>query len=205
MANRFTNFKMFRNNTLEKWYDNTKLSGKFGKAFGAFERSILSQIEGIMMDKERILRRTQVKRSLYRVFGKSNDSHSMTESGETKVVLPGGKSNSYIKDLDENIFDDDDFYHQLLREVIEHKTSSIDPNDQVAMGRQWLAIQKLRNKIKKKVDTKASKGRRVRYHVHNKLVSFMAPIDHGAMNDDARTEIYQTFGDLKYPEEEKKI
>ncbi|KAM8977173.1 protein AATF isoform 2-T2 [Pelodytes ibericus] len=190
MAKRFADFKTYRNSTLQKWHDKTKLSGKIGKGFGAFERSILTQIEQIMMDKERLLRRTQTKRSLYRVLGKPQlDSQlSMPESvpGETMDIQTEGKSNSHLKDLDEEIFDDDDFYHQLLRELIERKTSSIDPNDQVAMGRQWLAIQKLRSKIKKKVDTKASKGRKVRYHVHSKLVSFMAPIDHSTMNDDAR-------------------
>ncbi|XP_044142310.1 protein AATF-like [Bufo gargarizans] len=74
------------------------------------------------------------------------------------------------------------------------------------MGRQWLAIQKLRSKIKKKVDTKASKGRKVRYHVHSKLVSFMAPIGHSAMNDEARTELYQSlFGQIKSSESERKM
>ncbi|XP_053562797.1 protein AATF [Bombina bombina] len=189
MAKRFADFKTYRNNTLQKWHDKTKLSGKIGKGFGAFDRSILTQIEQIMMDKERLLRRTQTKRSIYRVLGKSEpDSQSVQEfvPGETMEAQPEEKSNLRLKDLDEEIFDDDDFYHQLLRELIERKTSSIDPNDQVAMGRQWLAIQKLRSKIKKKVDTKASKGRKIRYHAHSKLVSFMAPIDHSTMTDDAR-------------------
>ena len=30
--------------------------------------------------------------------------------------------------------------------------------------RQWLELQKLRSKVKKKVDTKASKGRKIRYY-----------------------------------------
>ncbi|XP_075445615.1 protein AATF isoform X2 [Ascaphus truei] len=209
MAKRFADFRTYRNSTLQKWHDKTKLSGKIGKGFGAFERSILTQIEQIMMDKERLLRRTQTKRTLYRVLGKSlQDSQAVPESvpGGEMDTQPEGKSNAHLKDLDEEIFDDDDFYHQLLRELIERRTSSIDPNDQVAMGRQWLAIQKLRSKIKKKVDTKASKGRKVRYHVHSKLVSFMAPIDHSTMNDDARTELYQSlFGNIKYPEKEKQI
>ncbi|KAM4701747.1 protein AATF [Discoglossus pictus] len=209
MAKRFADFRAYRNNTLQKWHDKTKLTGKIGKGFGAFERSILTQIEQIMMDKERLLRRTQTKRSLYRVVGKpQQDSQSVPESvpGETMDIQPEVKSNTHLKDLDEEIFDDDDFYHQLLRELIERRTSSIDPNDQVAMGRQWLAIQKLRSKIKKKVDTKASKGRKIRYHVHSKLVSFMAPIDHSTMNDDARTELYQSlFGKIKCLEEEKLI
>ncbi|MGH0188425.1 UNVERIFIED_CONTAM: hypothetical protein FKN15_029474 [Acipenser sinensis] len=81
----------------------------------------------------------------------------------------------------------DRLMYKLLRELIEKKTSALDANDQVAMGRQWLAIQKLRSKIKKKMDTKASKGRKVRFHAHSKLVNFMAPIDHSTMNDDARS------------------
>uniref|UniRef100_F6YE22 Mediator of RNA polymerase II transcription subunit 27 n=1 Tax=Xenopus tropicalis TaxID=8364 RepID=F6YE22_XENTR len=193
MEKRFASFRTYRNNTLQKWHDKTKLSGKIGKGFGAFERSILTQIEQIMMDKERLLKRTQTKRSFYRILGKPLDSPSVPETVPNEAVdfQQEGKSNSHLKDQDEEMFDDDDFYHQLLREVIERKTSSLDPNDQVAMGRQWLAIQKLRSKIKKKVDTKASKGRKIRYHVHSKLVSFMAPIDHSTMNDDARKELYK--------------
>ena len=32
--------------------------------------------------------------------------------------------------------------------------------------RQWLELQKLKTKIKKKVDTRASKGRRIRWRLH---------------------------------------
>ncbi|PNI47500.1 AATF isoform 3 [Pan troglodytes] len=189
MAKRFADFTVYRNRTLQKWHDKTKLaSGKLGKGFGAFERSILTQIDHILMDKERLLRRTQTKRSVYRVLGKPEpaaqpDPESLPGEPE---ILPQAPANAHLKDLDEEIFDDDDFYHQLLRELIERKTSSLDPNDQVAMGRQWLAIQKLRSKIHKKVDRKASKGRKLRFHVLSKLLSFMAPIDHTTMNDDAR-------------------
>nr|XP_021144405.1 protein AATF isoform X2 [Columba livia] len=205
LAKRYADFRTYRNSVLQKWHEKTKLaSGKTGKGFGAFERSILTQIDHILMDKERLLRRTQTKRSVYTVLGKKEqESHPVPESlPENSEVLPPSDSNRHLKDIDEEIFDDDDFYHQLLREFIERKTTSLDPNDQVAMGRQWLAIQKLRSKIKKKVDRKASKGRRIRYHVHSKLVSFMAPIDHCTMNDDARTELYRSlFGKMASPEE----
>ncbi|XP_054430811.1 protein AATF [Pteronotus mesoamericanus] len=205
MAKRFADFTVYRNRTLQKWHDKTKLaSGKLGKGFGAFERSILTQIDHILMDKERLLRRTQTKRSLYRVLGKPEPAaQPVPESlpGQPEI-LPEAAANAHLKDLDEEIFDDDDFYHQLLRELIERKTSSLDPNDQVAMGRQWLAIQKLRSKIHKKVDRKASKGRKLRFHVLSKLLSFMAPIDHTTMNDDARTELYRSlFGQLNPPDE----
>ncbi|GAB1296597.1 Protein AATF [Apodemus speciosus] len=194
MAKRSADFTIYRNRTLQKWHDKTKLaSGKLGKGFGAFERSILTQIDHILMDKERLLRRTQTKRSAYRVLGKPEPVPEPVAEilpGEPEI-LPQVPANAHLKDLDEEIFDDDDFYHQLLRELIERKTSSLDPNDQVAMGRQWLAIQKLRSKIRKKVDRKASKGRKLRFHVLSKLLSFMAPIDHTEMNDDARANITQ--------------
>ncbi|XP_072503054.1 protein AATF isoform X1 [Notamacropus eugenii] len=197
MAKRFANFTTYRNRTLQKWHDKTRLaSGKLGKGFGAFERSVLTQIDHILMDKDRLLQRTQTKRSVYRVLGRAEPvAEPIPKSlpGQPEI-LPEVPANAHLKDLDEEIFDDDDFYHQLLRELIERKTSSLDPNDQVAMGRQWLAIQKLRSKIHKKVDRKASKGRKLRYHVLSKLLSFMAPIDHTTMNDDARrNKVKQSF------------
>ncbi|XP_049558236.1 protein AATF isoform X3 [Orcinus orca] len=178
IAKRFADFTVYRNRTLQKWHDKTKLaSGKLGKGFGAFERSILTQIDHILMDKERLLRRTQTKRSIYRVLGKPEPAaQPVPESlpGQPEI-LPQAPVSAHLKDLDEEIFDDDDFYHQLLRELIERKTSSLDPNDQVAMGR---------------------------FHVLSRLLSFMAPIDHTTMNDDARTELYRSlFGQLNPPDE----
>ncbi|XP_030288931.1 protein AATF isoform X1 [Sparus aurata] len=193
MAKRFAAFQPYRDATLQKWHDKTRLTmGKGNKGFGAFDRNILTQVEQVLMDNERLVRRTQTRRSEFRVLGKKEApavvSESFADGEEAGQQL---KANAHLKDLDEDIFDDDDFYHQLLRELIERKTSASDPNDQVAMGRQWLAIQKLRSKIKKKVDTKASKGRKVRFQIHSKLVNFMAPVDHSSMSDEARSELYR--------------
>ncbi|XP_068599749.1 protein AATF [Brachionichthys hirsutus] len=195
MAKRFAAFQPYRNATLQKWHDKTRLTlGKSRKGFGAFDRSVLTQVEQVLADRERLVRRTRTRRSEYRVLGKKEALVFVAEP----VLLRGPEepeprleANAHLKDLDQDIFDDDDFYHQLLRELIERKTSSVDANDQVAMGRQWLAIQKLRSKIKRKVDTKASKGRRVRFHPHSKLVNFMAPVDRSSVGDEARSELYR--------------
>nr|XP_057929191.1 protein AATF [Doryrhamphus excisus] len=187
-AKRFAAFQPYRNATLQKWHDKTRLStGKSG-SFAAFERNIVTQVEHVLMDNERLVRRTQTRRSEYHVLGKRDSSATVTPQGAEAASL---KANPHLKDVNEDIFDDDDFYHQLLRELIERKTSTVDPNNQVAAGRQWLQIQKLRSKMKKKVDTKASKGRKVRFHVHAKLLNFMAPMDHSSMNDEARSELYR--------------
>ncbi|TRY59336.1 hypothetical protein DNTS_026117 [Danionella cerebrum] len=197
MAKRFAAFQPYRDATLQKWYDKTRLTaGKSNKGFGAFDRNILTQVEQVLMDSERLVRRTQTRRSEYAVLGKpelvtpQTDSSAITEGEAAELAV---KANMHLKDLDEEIFDDDDFYHQLLRELIERKTNATDPNDQVAMGKQWLAIQKLRSKIKKKVDTKASKGRKIRFHIHSKLVSFMAPVDNSSMSDEARSELFRSL------------
>lgn len=55
--------------------------------------------------------------------------------------------------VDTEVFDDTDFYQQLLRDVIDARGTS-GAND-------WMVIQK-QKKAKKKVDTKASKGRKLR-------------------------------------------
>lgn len=188
MAKRFAAFQPYRNATLQKWHDKTRLAaGKSSKGFGAFDRSILTQVEQVLTDSDRLVRRTQTQRSEYRILGKM-EAAALAEGEEAERQL---QANAHLKAVDEHVFDDDDFYHQLLRDLIEHKTSAADPNDQVALGRQWLAIQKLRSKVRKKVDTKASKGRKVKFQTHNKLVNFMVPVDNSTLSDRGRTELYR--------------
>uniref|UniRef100_A0A8C3Y2S9 Apoptosis antagonizing transcription factor n=1 Tax=Catharus ustulatus TaxID=91951 RepID=A0A8C3Y2S9_CATUS len=166
IAKRYRDFRTYRNSTLQKWHDKTKLAtGKMGKGFGALERSVLAQIEHVLLDRERLLRRTQTRRSLYTVLGKQEQQPEPgpePEPGPDTSVRRGWFPWSMLGDplCSEGVF-------------------------LFCIPRQWLAIQKLRSKIKKKVDRKASKGRRIRYHVHSKLVSFMAPLDLCTMNDDA--------------------
>ena len=204
MAKRFAAFLPYQNATLQTWHDKTRLTaGKSSKGFGAFDRNILAQVEQVLVDRDRLVRRTQTQRSEYRILGKKEAPPRtcvvFTEEGEAERQL---RANAHLKDVDEDIFDDDDFYHQLLRELIEHKTSAADPNEQVALGRQWLTIQKLRSKMRKKVDTKASKGRKVSFQNHAKLVSFMVPVDNSTLSDRGRTELYRgLFGQVTMSKE----
>ena len=52
--------------------------------------------------------------------------------------------------------------------------------------RHWAQLRKLRTKLKKNLDTKASKDRKIRYNVHKKLVNYMAPIDRCSFTDEAK-------------------
>ncbi|CAG10268.1 unnamed protein product, partial [Tetraodon nigroviridis] len=197
MAKRFAAFQPFQSATLQKWHDRTRLSaGRSGRGFGAFDRNVVTQVEQVLADRERLVRRTQTPRSEYTVLGKK-EAPALAEGEEAQRQL---QANAHLKAADEDVFDDDDFYHQLLRELIQHKTSAADANQQVALGRQWLAIQKLRSKIRRKVDTKASKGRKVQFQTHSKLVSFMVPVDRSSLSERGRSELFRgLFGQTPAP------
>ena len=48
-------------------------------------------------------------------------------------------------------------------------------------------------KVKKVVDTKASKGRKMRYTIHEKLQNFMAPEDRGRWGERQRGELFASL------------
>lgn len=88
---------------------------------------------------DKVLARTRVRRTKGSRIGYIDDG----EGEEAKESVP--------------IFDDTDFYQQLLRDVIDSRSS----NDVETGADDWLVMQRQR-KAKKRVDTKASKGRKLR-------------------------------------------
>lgn len=84
---------------------------------------------------------------------------------------------------------DGEFYQALLTEFLEGSS------DQVADHK----IHK-EPKNRKIVDRRASKGRKIRYHVHEKLVNFMAP-DEAELPEYASRIFANLFGHKRQPEE----
>ncbi|XP_063236051.1 protein AATF-like [Bacillus rossius redtenbacheri] len=165
----------FRDATIQKWNDKTRVAvgNLSNKNFSAFEQSTVSQIENVLRDRARLLRRSQVKRASYAVLGQGEE---------------GGEEN----ERDVELFDDGDWYQQLVRELIERKCAGV--GDPAQLGRRWLQLQSLRSKMRRRVDTRATKGRKVSYTVHPKLVSFMAPVTApDAWTDAARSELYSSL------------
>ncbi|KAK3181974.1 rRNA-processing protein bfr2 [Lecanicillium sp. MT-2017a] len=77
---------------------------------------------------------------------------------------------------DQDIFDDADFYQLLLKELVEQRT--VDSSGESAAAVPSVVLTASRdNKQRKNVDRKASKGRKMRFTVHEKLQNFMAPED----------------------------
>lgn len=104
---------------------------------------------------------------------------------------------------DLEVFDDTDFYHQLLRDVIDARGNGTGGNDD------WMAVQK-EKRAKKKVDTKASKGRKLRsvtwscgcflahavlsYEVHEKIQNFMVPVlTQGSWHEEQIDELFASL------------
>jgi protein AATF/BFR2 len=90
---------------------------------------------------------------------------------------------------DSTVFDDTDFYQLLLRELVEQRMDSSSSSAQIALSIP-IATSLRAIKVKKNVDTKASKGRKMRYTVHEKLQNFMAPEDRGTWSEKARDEFF---------------
>ncbi|KAL1512582.1 hypothetical protein ABEB36_002152 [Hypothenemus hampei] len=189
IANLHKSYKNYRNRTVETWNTKTRLS--LTKNLGQ-SNSIVSQIDNILADREKLVKRTRLKRSDYKILGQKEETNETSQSEGENMVGEIKQANEY----DSEIFDDTDFYHQLLRELIEVKSADI--TDPVQLGRQWIKLQSLRSKMKRKIDTRATKGRKIRYAVHSKLVNFMAPHDNRPISIEEAQAVYTSlFGKIQ--------
>ncbi|XP_041984823.1 protein AATF [Aricia agestis] len=192
IASTYKNFKAFRDTTIQKWNEKTRVA-TVANIKNAPTNTILQQISYLLSDRQKLLRRTQLKRSEYDIIGYKKEQPEV-ESKEQEIN-PVTKDRKDDDEYIPEIFDDSDFYHQLLRELIECKSADI--SDPVQLSRQWIALQQMRSKMKRKVDTKATKGRKIKYVVHNKLVNYMAPEKSSKWNEESTTELYHSlFGKM---------
>ncbi|CAG8605614.1 2205_t:CDS:10 [Ambispora gerdemannii] len=190
------NFKPFRTETIEKWNNKVQIASgiPLNKKFKAINQSVNNQIEQVLHDHERLVKRTQLMRGDYKILGKQQQTEpSRSVSSASNMNIEG--QDDHLSNYDPEIFDDTDFYQQLLRELIENRM--IDTDDPIAIGMRWAALKQTKQK-KKQVDNKASKGRRLRYHVHEKLENFMVPIPTGTWHEDMIDELYASLLGKKY-------
>ncbi|SNX87131.1 related to BFR2 - involved in protein transport steps at the Brefeldin A blocks [Melanopsichium pennsylvanicum] len=118
---------------------------------------------------------------LSRLISRTRVLRSESE-GWTKLGRPDHFNNNNNNDTeeikDQEVFDDSDFYSTLLKELIERRSGMISG----AAGEGATAAMMLNGlnsggkKKKANVDTRASKGRKLRYEVNDKIVNFMPPI-----------------------------
>lgn len=146
LQSNFQNMQNYRNEVLLKWDDRTKLltpgAGLKRKSMQE-DYDIIKKIDSALANREALLEKSQTL--------KGNQ-----QPAEEQENAEGAAAATVNK----NVYDDSDFYHQQLRELIEYKASSTSSQGDIA--KQFVELQKLRQKMKKKVDTRASKGRKLR-------------------------------------------
>ncbi|EXL51069.1 hypothetical protein FOCG_09187 [Fusarium oxysporum f. sp. radicis-lycopersici 26381] len=91
-----------------------------------------------------------------------------------------------------NIYDDADFYQVLLKELVDQRTVEGSSGAGAAVPTVVLTAAK-DVKSRKNVDRKASKGRKMRFTVHEKLQNFMAPEDRRAWEQGAIDRFFGTL------------
>ncbi|KAI5797059.1 apoptosis-antagonizing transcription factor [Pyronema domesticum] len=156
----------WREGVLEKWSSKTQAvtTVSLGKKLNnATPRSLTASIrDTLATDHERLMNRTRVPRS----------------------CAPIQAADDNIEN-DAEVFDDTDLYQQLLKALVDQRMVDSSAGGTV----RWMTAMRDAKK-KKKVDTKASKGRKLRYHVHEKLQNFMAPEPNNQWQDSQITELF---------------
>ncbi|XP_050074455.1 protein Aatf [Anopheles maculipalpis] len=199
LASRRKDMEEYRNGVLMKWHDRINIASKM-RNNPRQSLSVLKKIEESLINREELVRKTQLHRGGYTLLGRQASLAETAAASEQREDNRDTQEQTPSSVYDGEIFDDSDFYHQMLRELIEYKTSTTDSPQEIA--NKLAELQKLRNKMKKTVDTKASKGRKIRYVVHNKLVNFMAPVPDYDWTDEAKDELFSSlFGQTPATEE----
>jgi len=170
-------FANYRDSTCDRWYRKSAVSvgnTSSGGAVGlkAFNQSISQQVSSTMRAPARLIEKSQPpKRTAPLRLGErksapmTGDDGDEDASDEDKIGVDGLQDGEA---REEELFDDVDFYEQLLKEFLE------SGNDAGAAGAATLTKAVKRRKV---VDRKASKGRKIRYHVQEPLVNFMQAND----------------------------
>ncbi|KAF2494895.1 TRAUB-domain-containing protein [Lophium mytilinum] len=134
------------------------------------EQTITDVLNTHMSDSARLVKRTRIPRSC------------------APVQVAAGVAES------PDIYDDADFYGLLLKELLEQRSEDvsmqINGTGYVAQA-PWQAVRDA--KTKRIVDTKASKGRKLRFTVHEKLQNYMAPEDRSTWGE---RQVDELFGSL---------
>jgi len=100
-------------------------------------------------------------------------------------------------------YDDSTFYQSLLRDLIASRAANANGTTSDMYIPPVIKLHQSGSK-NKKVDTKASKGRKVRYTVHEKLENFMAAEDRTVWEDAARREFFGSlFGQRRALDEDE--
>ncbi|KAL8907124.1 MAG: hypothetical protein Q9171_005991 [Xanthocarpia ochracea] len=154
--------------------------------------AVLEQQLTSVTNMEKLIAKTQIPRSCApmqaaaaALSAKSTSNHDTSPSSSD--TLP--------------IYDDADFYSILLRDLLEQRSSDLHATTTPIPGVATTTIPGIKDPAfrihKKRVDTKASKGRKIRYTVQEKVQNFMAPDDRGDWGETQRGELFRGLLGMK--------
>uniref|UniRef100_A0A6B2L380 Uncharacterized protein n=1 Tax=Arcella intermedia TaxID=1963864 RepID=A0A6B2L380_9EUKA len=145
----------------------------------SINQSIISQVDSTLsghnLDNQ-LLRSRTVPDHLKRTIGHMEDKQTQQEDEEEDQR---NKKTIAKTIYNPEIYNDEDFYATILNDRIQSRGQILtDTTDPIMMSQQFLRLRQLRRRKKKKdhVDQRASKGRKLRYQPHEKLINFMTPI-----------------------------
>ncbi|CUM51821.1 Protein BFR2 [Debaryomyces fabryi] len=195
-----TALEKYRSSVLTKW--SSKIHNAAGSTaissgkFKAINQSAEQQVINNLSDMDRLIKRTKLNRRQVKPLGyeyyTNQNEVTEQESIDDQADIPRENKQTNKLDLSElaNIFDDEDFYRVLLNDLVDKKIQSSDPASGLTVS---LRSVQQAQKFKKNIDTKASKGRKLRYHVQEQIANFEAP--RGAWKWDD-TQIDEFFASL---------
>jgi len=195
----FEAFAPFRDQSCDRWHRKAQItSGKMGLGLGArgaspsalraFDQALSAQVRAAMTPPDRLVNRSRPPAHLTpRRLGEpvstvatkrtrgdflQNDVENGEEAtealfagsgdGENENETSAPRENSRVAET----YEDADFYEQALKEFLETRGS-----------RAPVPAASKPPKRRKQVDRRASKGRKLRYHVQQPLVNFCAPAE----------------------------
>ena len=190
----------FLEETVDRWNQRTQIMKNLNTTNSknkAFNKTILEQVGGILDDPsslKKLIDKTQLNREHFRIIGRPAADLTM--------------------DRDPNIYNDFDFYQGLLKDFLGGSTGESaggnginnDADDIYVDGADLSITQKFLErrrklqeaaaaaKVKKQVDRKASKNRKIRYVVHEKIVNFMTPEDNLGVSTSKEALLKTLFG-----------
>ncbi|KAI0906029.1 apoptosis-antagonizing transcription factor [Ustulina deusta] len=160
-----------RKQILEKWSRDAKKTSITASSAHKFtsnaEKPITVMLSAELDAPERLIKRTRTPRSCapYQVARKINE--------------------------DDSIYDDADFYQLLLKELVDQRSGDGFGTGLQAATVRYAAAKEA--KAKRHVDTKASKGRKMRFAPIPKLQNFMAPEDRRGWEQSAIDRFFGTL------------
>ncbi|ODQ77448.1 hypothetical protein BABINDRAFT_181684 [Babjeviella inositovora NRRL Y-12698] len=181
-----TQLATYRGAVLNKWSHKVQQSSGStainASKFKVVNQSLTIQVDNQLRDMEKLVKRTRLNRKNVTPLGyvaETGDTDAVDDgdaAGEDSNIIPSAHPAVAQIDTQHNnyIFDDEDFYRLLLNDLIANKLSSANPTS----GNSQL-ITLTKSKVKKNVDTKASKGRKLRFHVQEAIQGFAAPVNGG--------------------------